>query len=509
MARFDFVQPITTSPTLALLGACAVFTALYAIVHTLFLRRFPSNAPPVVPDNYPIIGATSFWTRRWDWYQQCMRQSKTGNFSFHAGPNKVVGLSGQSARQFFFESKDLSFAEGYAVLFGQAPSVQAHDDGHGKREDPNNFFSRRLVHLLKNEQFRRKLPTLVSDVQDAVASIQNDPSGMINPFESIYRIVFRLTIRMVGADEMADDAKVLEETLKLVEAIDGSATATAVMFPTLPSPAVVKRTYAGGQLYMMLEKIIKKRVASDEKHHDALQYMLDQGDRTFKILEFIIGALFAGLLNSGINAAWVMCYLASSPEWLEKTREEVRNTAAKYARDPNAPLRHQLDHVPLEAWESEFPIIDLCLRDSIRLNLNGAALRMNTSGRPLPIPDTNEVIPPGAVVTYATGDILLNPDIYTNPHEWDPSRYMPDRAEDKKAPHAFIGWGSGRHPCLGMRFAKLEQNLITAYLIASFDFSLVDKNGVGLKEAPRVNMNAHSAHKPKNPPYLKMTRREK
>lgn len=448
MALLDFVQRITTSPTLALLFGVAVFFTIYNIVHTFFIRRIPANAPPVVRDNFPITGAWAFWTRRWDWYRQQMRRSNTGNFSFHAGPNTIIGLSGDKGRQLFFESKDLGFGEGYAVLFGQAPQVEHQDNGDGKDDDLNNHFSRRLTYLLKNEQFRRKLPTLLSDVQEAIEAIQREPSGITNPFESLYRVVFRLTIRMVGADEIADDPQVLEETLKLFEFIDNSATATSVMFPKFPSPAVLKRSYAGTRLYFLVENIIKKRAASDEKHDDALQYMLDQGDRTFKVVEFIVGALFAGLLNSGINAAWVMCYLANSSEWLAKTQEEVRNTAAKYARDPRAPLRYQLDDVPLEAWEAEFPTVDMCLRDSIRLNLLGTALRKNISGRAIPTGHGNEVIPPGAFVTYATGDIHLDPEVYRDPHKWDPSRYLPDRAEDKKKDILpFIGWGVGRHPC--------------------------------------------------------------
>ena len=437
----------------------------------------------------------------------------------------MIALSGDKGRQLFFESKDLNFREGYAVLFGQAPAVDRHDDGHGKDDDLDNHFNRRLTCLLRNEQFRRKLPTLISDVQETIEAIQRDPSGVINPFDNLYRAVFRLTIRIVGADEIADDPEVLEETLKLFEMIDNSATATAVMFPKFPSPAVLKRTYAGGRLYFLIENIIKKRTASDEKHDDALQYMLDQGDRAFKIVEFIVGALFAGLLNSGINAAWVMCYLGSSPEWLAKTQEEVRNTAAKYAQDPSAPLRCQLNDIPLEAWEAEFPIVDMCLRDSIRLNVLGTALRKNTSGRAIPIGDGKEVIPPGAFVTFATGDIHLNPDVYPNPCEWDPARYLPDRAEDKKKCHGFMGWGAGRHPCrtyithildlmtdvliVGMRFAKLEQNLITAYFIASFDFHLSDKNGNRMRDAPRIDFNGHSAHKPKNAPHLKVTLKDK
>jgi cytochrome P450 len=447
MALLDIASRVSTSPTLLLLLVSATLFSIYVVVHTLFIRRLPANAPLEVHDNLPLTGALGFWTHRWTWYRRQRDQAKTGNFSFHAGPNTIVSLSGDKGRRLFFESKDLGFAEGYAVLFGQAPKVQAHDDGAGQDDDLNNHFSRRLVYLLKNEQFRRKLPMLKSDVQEAIDAISNDPSGVTNPFESLYRVIFRLTIRMVGADEIADDPGLLEETLKLFEMIDGSATATSVMFPKFPSPAVLKRTYAGARLYFLVEAIIKKRAASDEKHDDALQYMLDQGDRTFKIVEFIVGALFAGLLNSGINAAWVMCYLATSPEWLAKTQDEVRNTAAKYARDPKALLRHQLDDVPLDAWEAEFPIVDMCLRDSIRLNLLGTAMRRNTSGKAIPTGHGSEVIPPDAFVTYATGDIHLDPEIYPDPHKWDPARYFPERAEDKKKEYAFVGWGVGRHPC--------------------------------------------------------------
>jgi hypothetical protein len=60
-----------------------------------------------------------------------------------------------------------------------------------------------------------------------------------------------------------------------------------------------------------------------------------------------------------------------------------------------------------------------------------------------------------------------------------------------------------------MHFAKLEQNIITAYFIASFNFHLADKNGNTMKQAPKIDFNRHSAHKPKNAPYLKIVPKEK
>jgi cytochrome P450 len=174
-------------------------------------------------------------------------------------------------------------------------------------------------------------------------------------------------------------------------------------------------------------------------------------------IQFIIGALFAGLLNSGINVAWVLAYLATSPEWMGRVRDEIASVAAKYTSKPDAPLAEQLTEIPSDAWESEFPMIHLCLRDSIRLQLLGTAFRRNISGREIPI-GNGEVIPPGAFVTYHTGDIHLNPEVYTDPTKWDPSRYFPDRAEDKKVSHGWMGWGLGRHPCRKSKYSFLPSN---------------------------------------------------
>ncbi|KAF2114015.1 cytochrome P450 6A1 [Lophiotrema nucula] len=509
MTVMDTFNQASTPPIILFLAFVVVLFTAYVVLHS-YARRMPSNAPPLASGNWPLTGSIEFWTRRWDWYQSA-RRTATGNFSFHAGKNPVVGLSGDKSRQLFVESKELGFAEGYAVLFGAAPKVKAHDDGVAEGSDLDKHFHKRLTALLKNDQFRKKLPTLISDVQETIEAIRNDPSGITNPFESLYRVIFKMTIRVVGAEEIVESPELLEKTLNYFHMIDASSTATTVMFPKLPSPAILRRTYAGARLYMMVEKIVKQRAESGEKHDDPLQYLLDQGDRTYKIIEFMVGALFAGLLNSGINAAWVMCYMATSPEWTAKCREEVRQVAAKYTKSPNAPLYRQLDDVPLEAWESEFPVVDLCLKDSIRLNLLGTAFRKNTSGRAIPTGNGNEVIPPDAFVTYATADVHHDPSIYPKPERWDPSRYLSEewQAQSKARPYTWMGWGVARHPCLGMRFAKLEQNLITAYFLAAFDMELQDQNGRKLNEHPLTDFNRFSAHKPDPPIYLKVDPREK
>ena len=111
MAVID-IERVTTSPTLFLATTSTILFVAYVLVHTFFLRRLPPNAPPAVSGNFPLTGATGFWSRRWDFYRRARAHASTGNFSFHAGPNTIVGLSGEKGRRLFFESKELGFAEG-------------------------------------------------------------------------------------------------------------------------------------------------------------------------------------------------------------------------------------------------------------------------------------------------------------------------------------------------------------------------------------------------------------
>lgn len=62
-----------------------------------------------------------------------------------------------------------------------------------------------------------------------------------------------------------------------------------------------------------------------------------------------------------------------------------------------------LGRLTLEQWETEFPLIGLCLRDTIRfISIPGVSMRKNMSGKDIEIGDTGEVIPKGA---YAVGQV--------------------------------------------------------------------------------------------------------
>lgn len=332
----------------------------------------------------------------------------------------------------------------------------------GSGEAFSKFFARNLLAIMKKEKLSKTIDYMTQDTRARLALLTSSPShggnaklppGVMNPFENIYRIVYQLTMRTVGAHEIAEDAELCDKTLALFESIEAAGTATKILFPWMPSVGQMRQLAAGARLYMTLDGIVSKRRKDGVRRDDALQHLMDQDTGMVQMASFIIGSLFAGQLNSGVNAAWILVELAQNAEWLARVRAEVAAAVEKHRRDPAQTPADVLDTLDMDAWEAEFPDIDLCLRESIRFELTGCAFRKNVSDHPVVIGGAKnagggaEVVPPGALATYALDDLHFDPAIYTDPYTWDPSRFLPDRAEDKKVPLGYLGWGIGRHFC--------------------------------------------------------------
>lgn len=430
--------------TALLAVAFGVFATLTSLVLYLFSKpAFPKNAPQYYNEKWPLLGAMHFFTNRWDFYRRGVASSKTGNFSFHAGNYPVVALSGEEPRKIFFENKNLAFGEGYGALLGGSPDVKVDNnplaESAAGSSEFSHYFTKRLTAMLKGPVLKNGLPQLLKDARANIDKLANDPSGVTNPFDSIYRLVFHVTMRTVACNDVANSPELIEQCLHHFEAIEGTGTPLSIMYPWMPVPAKFKRLYAGAQLYRIFQKVVDERKRTGIKDDDALQFLIDQDDSITDILTFVLGSLFAGQLNSGINASFILCYLACNDYWMKRVRDEVNSVADRHCPDTDLPLKDRLMRVPIEAWEGEFPSIDLCLKDTIRLQMSGTAFRKNISNQDIPLGKSGEVIPAGAYVTLGVGDMHYSPEIYSNPEEWDPARY--ERGEDKNQTYSWVGWG--------------------------------------------------------------------
>lgn len=143
----------------------------------------------------------------------------------------------------------------------------------------------------------------------------------------------------------------------------------------------------------------------------------------------------------------MFCFLALDPDWMREVRAEVDGAVARHRASPGQGPLDVLGEMSVDDWEREFPLVNLCLHESIRIVTVGAGFRRNISGRDVRIGRTGEVIPRGAFAAFHVDQIHMDPGIYADPTKFDPGRFLPGREEDKKVPLAYAGWGQGRHPC--------------------------------------------------------------
>jgi hypothetical protein len=91
-------------------------------------------------------------------------------------------------------------------------------------------------------------------------------------------------MRTVACEDVASDPVWREKTLGLFKQVEESATPTSIMLPRLLSPAIIKRTIAGGRLYMIFNRIVEYRKKTGERREDPLQFLIDQGDNMKQII---------------------------------------------------------------------------------------------------------------------------------------------------------------------------------------------------------------------------------
>jgi hypothetical protein len=221
-------------------------------------------------------------------YRDNTRMSPSGNFSFKIGRHSVIALSGEDQRKVFFEHKGLACAEGYSTLLAGSPSVKPDNNAFAETHNGNSgftaYFQRRLVTMLKANRLEKGLPQLLQDVRASLDDVSSDGSLIMDPFESIYELIFKITMRTVACDDIANDPAILAQCLRYFETIEGSATPLSIIFPRMPSWSKAKRTHAGFKLYTIFKRLIESRAGDNCERHDALQYLIDQGDGVVDII---------------------------------------------------------------------------------------------------------------------------------------------------------------------------------------------------------------------------------
>ncbi|KAI0596290.1 cytochrome P450 [Biscogniauxia sp. FL1348] len=218
----------------------------------------------------------------------------------------------------------------------------------------------------------------------------------------------------------------------------------------------------------LIQEKKQKLARKESAGHDILTVAMESGGFSDEdLVDQLMTFLAAGHETTAATMTWAVYMLSRNPEMQERLRKEIRENLPSV--DAAAGVSSQdIDRMPyLNAVCNEvlryFAPVPLTIRDTVR----------DTTVMGQRVPKGTRVI----LAVWATNfdKTLWGPDA----HEFNPERWMPKGADDKRAAsggatsnYAFMTFLHGPRSCIGSSFARAEFACLLAGWVGRFEFAL-------------------------------------
>jgi cytochrome P450 family 110 len=208
------------------------------------------------------------------------------------------------------------------------------------------------------------------------------------------------------------------------------------------------------KLFELMDQIIDRRQANTDQHKDILsllcQATYEDGQPMTRehIRDELLTFLFAGHETTALTLTWAIYHLHRHPEVLSKLRNELG----------------QLGDDPSELAAAEY--LKACVQETLRIHpIVTEVIRKLKE----PMELDQFTIPAGYAVSPVTVLAHYNPEIYPEPDEYRPERFI----DKSYSPFCYMPFGGGHRRCIGAAFASFELAMVLGTLLKNFSFELL------------------------------------
>ncbi|KAK9287046.1 hypothetical protein L1049_015455 [Liquidambar formosana] len=326
---------------------------------------------------------------------------------------------------------------------------------------------RKLVQSsLSPDSIRRQIP----DIEAIAISALKSWAGrrVINTFHEMKKFSFDVGIFSIFGHL---DGKYREELKKNYCIVDKGYNS----FPTnIPGTAYHKAILARRRIGQILSEIICERKETRLMEKDLLGHLVNYKDDKGTILtedqiaDNIIGVLFAAQDTTASVLTWILKYLHDDQKLLQAVKAEQKaiyesndggNQPLTWTQTRNMPLTYR---VILESLRMA-SIISFTFREAV-----------------VDVEYKGYIIPKGWKVMPLFRNIHHNPEFFSDPQNFDPSRF-----ELAPKPNTFMPFGNGVHACPGNELVKLEMLILIHHLVTKFRWEVVGpQSGIQYRPFP-------------------------
>jgi cytochrome P450 len=210
---------------------------------------------------------------------------------------------------------------------------------------------------------------------------------------------------------------------------------------------------------LMRSKLPFKRAAEGPDLFSQLCHARDEEGQRFsddEVVNHMIFLMMAAHDTTTSSLTTMLYCLARHPEWQERLRAQAQALPAARLSFGDLAGCDQTEWVMKEALRMYPPLTSIPRKAARDCQFGGFH------------------IPKGTPVGISPIHTHHMPSIWTNPHDFDPERFSPARAEHRRHAYAYLPFGGGAHLCIGQHFADMEVKSVMHQLLRRFRWTVPD-----------------------------------
>ena len=416
----------------------------------------PEKTVPALAGGWPLLGNLPEFQR--DPIAMLSRgwQEHGELFRFRLGPRKFVLFTGPEAHDFYFRApEDRLDAKpvyrftvpifGRGVAYDASPEIMAEQLGF-------------LFPALREAAMRKFALIMFDETKRFSDSLGAE--GDIDLPHAMNELTVKIASRCLIGQEVRDrvDTGFAEDYHELQNGIN----TLGFFLPRLPTAAHRSRDRARRRVAELFSGIMAARRRSGTEPDDFMQSLMQARYKDGRALSddeitgILLTVLFAGQHTSAVLATWTGLELLRAPSYLARIRDEAQEIYRGAAAMSLDSLQQQgaLDRAVRECERLHPPLI-LLIRKVLK-----------------PLSYGGRLVPAGTMAMVSPALSHRLPHVFADPERFSPDRFAPPASEDKQHHYALIGFGGGKHACMGKHFAYQQLKAIWTVLLDRFDFFL-------------------------------------
>lgn len=156
------------------------------------------------------------------------------------------------------------------------------------------------------------------------------------------------------------------------------------------------------------------------------------------------------LISIGVTFTFLLYEISRHPEIQRELQKELCSIPHPFSFPPST----DTPELPSPESLESLPLLHAVIKESLRLRNTGPSGNPRvTPGHRMTTIGPYENIPAGVRVSCFAWCLHRNGDVYPDPEEWLPERWLGDSADRKEREKWFWAWGSGSRGCLGKNLA--------------------------------------------------------